>query len=64
MRWKEKQRTHPAVHLVLLHFALRLYHEKRVVEQEHHEVSAVSLRIPTLLECAFVDQLAALLFQS
>ena len=35
-----------------------------MVEQEHHEVSAVSLRITSLLERALVDQLAALLFQS
>ena len=56
--------TYPSIDLVLLDFALRLDHEQRVVKQEHHEVSAVTLCVTALLECAFIDELTTVLLES
>ena len=57
-------KTYPPVDFVLLHFALRLDHKERVVEQEDHQIAAVSLPTSTLLEGALVDELATLLLEA
>ena len=54
---------YPSVDLVLLHFALWLDHEKRVIEQEYHEIAAVTLCVSTLPERTLVDELAAFLLE-
>ena len=60
----ERSVPYPSVGLVLLHFALRLDHKERVVEQEDHQIAAVSLPTSTLLEGALVDELAPLLLEA
>ena len=52
--------THSSVHLVLLRLALLLDHEKRVIEQKHHQLRALALAASTFLQRALVDELATL----
>lgn len=56
--------THATVNLVLLRFALLLHHEQSVVEEEDHELVAVTLSSTSLLQRALVHQLSSLLPQT
>ena len=53
-------RAYPAVDLVLLNLALRLYHEQCMVEKEDLKLGAVSL----LLERTLIDELSPLLLKA
>ena len=58
--YDERERdTHSSVHLVLLRLALLLDHEKRVIEQKHHQLRALALAATTFLQRALVDELAS-----
>lgn len=55
--------THTSIDLELVDFVLLLDHEKCVVEQEYHQLRAITLPSATLLQRALVNKLAAFLLQ-
>ena len=56
--------TYPSIDFVLLNLALGFHHEKSMIKQEHHKLSAVALSATALLQSILIDELTALLFQS